>query len=164
MAFMSLPAFHGTRAGATPSCLRAGQGTTDEVARYPGNEEAAVRDMEPREQAGAVPAGVDFEAARRTIGAIRAQVRSCSATEDAARLMGEVRAILSQLIPLVDERVGRLPRTSLEWDRGCDTVARARTALTWTHTGSSISYLGYVAHVADHLLSYFPDRRPEEGA
>lgn len=140
-----------------------GQGTTNEVARYPGDEEAAVRDMEPREQAGAASVGVDFEAARRTIGVIRAQVRSCSAKEDTARLTGEARAILSQLIPLVDERVGRLPRTSLEWDRGCDTVSRARTALTWTHTGNSISYLGYVAHVADHLLSYFPDRGPEAG-
>ncbi|MFD7661858.1 hypothetical protein [Streptomyces sp. NPDC059788] len=116
--------------------------------------------MKPSEQAGAVSADVDFEAARRTIDVIKARVRSCSAAEDTERLMGEARAVLSELIPLVDAYVRRLPCTSLEWGRGCDTVARARTALTWTHTGSSISYLGYVAHVADHLLSYFPGRAP----
>ncbi|OKI03470.1 hypothetical protein A6A06_39025 [Streptomyces sp. CB02923] len=109
------------------------------------------------------PSGVDFEAARRTVSAIKARIKVCPAREDTEHLMAEARAILAGLIPLVDAYVRRLPSTSLERDRGRDTIARARTALTWTHTGSSITYLGYVAHVADHLLGYFPDRIPEEG-
>ncbi|MFH8403449.1 hypothetical protein ACH4FX_01565 [Streptomyces sp. NPDC018019] len=108
------------------------------------------------------PSGVDFAAARRTVSAIKERIKVCSADEDTEHLMGEARVILSALIPLVEAYVRRLPCTSLERGRGCDTVARARTALTWTHTGSSLTYLGYVAHVADHLLGYFPDRIPEE--
>ncbi|MEU2790213.1 hypothetical protein [Streptomyces sp. NPDC007100] len=119
--------------------------------------------MDARGYGSSAPQGVDFEAARRTVSVIKEQVRVCSAKEDTEHLMGEARAILSALIPLVEEYVRRLPCASLEWGRGCDTVARARSALTWTHTGSSLTYLGYVAHVADHLLGYFPDRIPETG-
>ncbi|MFH9422984.1 hypothetical protein [Streptomyces sp. NPDC017529] len=116
--------------------------------------------MDAQEHGSPAPPGVDFEAARRTVSVIKEQVRVCSAKEDTEHLMSEARAILSGLIPLVDAYVRGLPCTSLEWGRGSDTVARARTALSWTHTGS-LTYLGYVAHVADHLLGYFPDRIPE---
>ncbi|WP_159393900.1 hypothetical protein [Streptomyces sp. NRRL F-5755] len=119
--------------------------------------------MEPRELAGTASAGVDFEAARHTIGVIKAQLGSCSAKEEAEQLMGEARIILAALIPLVEERARQLPCASLECRRACDTVARARTALTWTHTSSSITYLGYVVHVAGHLLGYFPVGGPDTG-